>query len=378
MAGIFTVLSPCVLPVLPVIFSAGMGHGKWNPLGVVLGLVGSFSFFTLALTAIVTSFVISADLLRTVAIWIIISFGIIMIFPKLSDWFARLTTPLADLGQRMEPKHSHGFWGGVVLGIALGLVWTPCAGPILATITTLVAAHAISPLAIGMVLSYSVGAGLLLLLISHGSRKIVKSSRFLLRHAEEMRRIFGVLMILFAVALIFHWDIFVEQKLIRYLPRSLQSSSGFEEEFQTIGKPAPEFVGIAEWINSPPLTIEELRGNVVIVEFWTYGCIHCLKTIPYLKKWNLQYGDLGLTIVGVHTPEFEAQTDLASVQKAVKELGIDYAVAVDNKRQTWDAYHNQVWPSLYLLDKKGIIRGAHFGDSDFAEIENQIESLLNP
>ncbi len=384
LTGIFTVLSPCILPILPAILSAGTVQGKLRPLGIIIGLICSFTFFTLSLTAIVHATGLSPNLLRYAAIVLIFLFGLIMIFPRLSNWFAKITAPVATLGQHVQEKSSTGFVGGMIFGLALGLLWTPCAGPILAAITTLVATHAINLLAVLMTLSYSVGAGIPMFLIAYGGGRIIQSSRFLSQHAEGIRQFFGVLMIVVAGVLAFHWDMMLEQKLSRYLPSSMvENNTKVQQQLQQLrgetlekmGK-APDFVGITEWINSPPLTMEELRGKVVLVDFWTYSCINCLRTLPYLEKWYADYKDQGLVIVGVHTPEFEFEKDPQNVAAAAKRLGVDYPIALDNNYKTWQAFHNNYWPAHYLIDQEGNIRMEHFGEGAYADTENEIRELL--
>ena len=235
LAGIFTVLSPCILPILPAILSAGTLQGKLRPLGIIIGLICSFTFFTLSLTAIVHATGLSPNLLRYAAILLIFLFGLIMIFPRLSNWFASITAPFATLGQHLQGKSSTGFVGGMIFGLALGLLWTPCAGPILAAITTLVATHAINLLAVLMTLSYSVGAGIPMFLIAYGGGRIIQSSRFLSQHAEGIRQLFGVLMIVVAGVLAFHFDMMLEQKLSRYLPSSMvENNTKVQQQLQQL------------------------------------------------------------------------------------------------------------------------------------------------
>lgn len=383
LAGIATVLSPCILPILPALLSAGTAKGKLRPLGIIVGLVCSFSFFTLALTVIVQATGLSANILRNIAIAFIFIFGLVMLFPRLSDWFAKITTLVSTAGQKIQPAKTTGFWGGLLFGIALGLLWTPCAGPILATITVLVATHAVTLTAVLLTLSYSIGAGVPLFFIAYGSSKIISASHFLSRHAEGIRRFFGGLMILFAVVLFFHWDMVLEQKLISYLPQALvENNPRLERELKklrgetpTQGK-APELVGIVAWINSPPLSLKQLKGKVVLIDFWTYSCINCLRTLPYLEKWDERYKDKGLVIIGVHTPEFEFEKDLANIKRAAQQLGVHYPIAVDSNYETWQAYHNHYWPAHYLIDQNGNIRMVHFGEGAYVETENAIRSLL--
>lgn len=385
LAGIFTALSPCILPVLPAILSSGTAKEKMRPLGTVLGLTLSFSFFTLALTSIVHATGLSSHLLRSIAIALIFFFGAIMIFEKLSNWFAMITAPIAGLGQRLQRKGAPtGFWSGLVFGAALGLVWTPCAGPILAAITTLVATRAINLSAVFLTLCYSFGAGIPMLLFAYGGSKLIHS-RYLSRYSERIRQFFGCLMILFAIVLAFNWDMLLEEKLASITPQFYtESSRVIEERLGRMmknhnlvdGGKAPEISGIDQWINTTPLSLEELRGKVVLVDFWTYSCINCLRTLPSLKNWYADYKNYGFVIIGVHTPEFEFEKNFSNVSYAVKRLGIEYPVALDNDYKTWQAYQNQYWPAHYLIDQEGNIRMVHFGEGSYVETENAIRELL--
>lgn len=397
LAGVFTILSPCILPVLPFILSASTMKGKYRPLGIIVGLVASFTFFTLALTAIVHATGLSANVLRYIAITLIFIFGLVMLFPSLSDRFARMTTPLANLGQNIQPTTTEsGFVGGFIYGIALGLLWTPCAGPILAAITTLVATQSITLGTVSITLAYSIGAGLPMFFIAYGGSKIVQSSRFLSQHSEGLRQFFGGLMVLTSIAIALHWDTILQQQISRIIPpvliednatvkKELEKLRGQEDIFsfdetlpgedKDYGK-APEITGITNWINSPPLSLMQLKGKVVLVDFWTYSCINCLRTLPYLEKWYADYKDDGLVIIGVHTPEFEFEKDPKNVAEAASRLGVLYPVAQDNDYKTWQAYHNHYWPAHYLIDQNGHVRMIHFGEGGYAETENAIRQLL--
>ncbi|HZW60836.1 MAG TPA: cytochrome c biogenesis protein DipZ [Candidatus Babeliales bacterium] len=395
LAGLVTALSPCILPVLPLLLSAGIGQGKWRQYGIIAGLILSFTFFTLALTAIVHATGLSPNILRSIAIILIIFFGLTMIFPKLEQWFARITAPIARLGTQVqgaaEPSGS-GFIGGFILGCALGLIWAPCAGPILAAITTLVATGSITFEVILMTLSYSTGTALPMFFIMYGGNKISISISAIAPYTELIRKLFGILMILGALAIAFHVDVLLQQVAIRYFPvvtiennrlvkkelDLLQKKAGMQNlsPEPVLGSHAPDFVGIIEWINSPPLTIERLKGKVVLVDFWTYSCINCVRTLPYLKKWYETYKNNNFVIVGVHTPEFEFEKDPKNVEEAVTRFGITYPVALDSDYATWRNYHNQFWPAHYLIDQQGIIRDIHFGEGDYDKTENAIRSLV--
>lgn len=394
LAGVFTVLSPCVLPVLPVILATGADKQRLKPLGMVLGLVLSFSLFTLFIAQIAGWAMISANTLRLFAIGIIALFGIVMIFPRLSNWFSSLASPIADLGTSLEKKSKYkGFFGGLIIGCALGLLWTPCAGPILAAVTALAASKKVSWESAFITFAYSLGAAVPMLLIAYGSQKMIASSKWLSRHAEAIRKVFGVAMLLTALALAFHLDEPFQQKIANYLPalaiekqkvvqeelEKLRGTKSFKEtESDTLPLVAPaiELQGISSWINTPPVKIEDLKGKVVLIDFWTYSCINCLRTLPYLKDWNKKYKDKGLVIIGVHTPEFAFEKERKNVEEATKRLEVTYPVALDNDYATWNAYSNMYWPAHYLIDQTGMIRDVHFGEGKYLGTENAIRKLL--
>lgn len=406
LAGLATVLSPCVLPVLPAILSAGASGGRLRPLGLILGFIVSFAFFTLALTSLVQLFGLSANALRYIAIIIIGFFGLVMLIPSLSDRFAWFTSSVADLGAKIQ-SHSlqsgqSGFFSGVILGLALGLVWTPCAGPILASITTLVATQHVTSNTVILTFAYTLGAAIPLLILAYGGKWAIRRSPAIAKHAEGLRQIFGGIMLLTALALAFNWDFWFQEWVVNYIPavqvennplvqeelKKLRTSSGkglassaagqsSEDKTLPVIAAAPELVGITKWINSNPLTLKELRGKVVLVDFWTYSCINCIRTFPYLRDWYEKYKDKGLVIIGVHTPEFEFEKNYDNVKRAVDSFRLDYPIALDNNYKTWQAFDNSYWPADYLIDQKGMLRAAHFGEGDYTEMENNIRSLLN-
>jgi cytochrome c biogenesis protein CcdA/thiol-disulfide isomerase/thioredoxin len=388
LAGVVTVLSPCILPVLPLLLAVGAGQGRLRPLGIIVGLVLSFSFFTLSLTALVHATGLSPDVLRYAAIALIIFSGLTLLFPKLGDWFAAKTSRLAQVGTTVQEQSVHvgtGFVSGFVVGTALGLLWTPCAGPILATITTLVATHAVTLESVLVTFAYSIGAAVPMLMIMIGGSAAINSTHILAQYSEIIRKVFGLLMIIGALAIAFHGDVWLQQLTARYFPSiNVENNELVRKQLANLRSDlpstdnihAPELVGIKDWINSQPLTLKELRGKVVLVDFWTYSCINCVRTLPHLKKWWDTYQDKGLVIVGVHTPEFEFEKSLSNVQNAVKRFGITYPVGLDSDYKTWQAYDNHYWPAHYLVDQQGIIRDAVFGEGAYLKTENNIRKLL--
>jgi cytochrome c biogenesis protein CcdA/thiol-disulfide isomerase/thioredoxin len=395
LSGIVTVLSPCILPILPLLLSAGIGKGAYRPYGVIIGLICSFTFFTLSLTALVQATGISPDLLRYISLGLIIFFGLTLLFPSFALFFDTITAPLVRLGNRLQGTGNTegGFISGLILGSALGLVWAPCAGPILATITTLVATGSVTANTIIITLAYSCGTALPMFLFIHGGNALVQSISNITPYTQIIRQIFGALMIIGALAIGFHFDVVLQQMAVRYFPviaiedndlvkkelKLLQGKNKMKmfESSPSIGSAAPDFAGIADWINTKPLTIEELKGHVVLVDFWTYSCINCVRTLPHITKWYNTYKDDGFIIVGVHTPEFEFEKSRANVQAAIDRFGITYPVALDNNYGTWRAYDNHYWPAHFLIDQNGIIQYTHFGEGEYGKTENMIRTLLN-
>ena len=395
LAGVVTVLSPCILPILPILLAAQVGQGYYRPYGIIIGLVSSFTFFTLALTALVRATGVSPDFLRYGAIGITIFFGLTLLFPWLDDRFTALTSVFSNLGTAIQERATlvgTGFLSGFILGGALGLIWTPCAGPILATITALVATSAVNVNAIIITLVYSLGAALPMFLIMYGGNRIINSTQFLAGYTELIRKVFGALMILGALAIAFHFDVVLQQFAVRYFPMiTIEDNQTVQKELEKLKmnnrkkttslidgeqKSAPALIGITDWINTPPLSLQQLKGKVVLIDFWTYSCINCVRTLPYIKQWYKTYKDKGLVIIGVHTPEFEFEKNSNNVKAAVKRFGIEYPVAMDNNYQTWQNYDNSYWPAHYLIDQEGVIRYKHFGEGNYTETENAIRNLL--
>ncbi len=281
--------------------------------------------------------------------------------------------------------------GAFVLGLVLGIVWTPCAGPVLGTILTLVATEGTTGKASVLVLVYALGAGVPMLIIAYSSQWLTTKVRGLVKYSARLQQVFGVLILLLAIAMFFQYDTVIENKLTSFFPQSgleqklvqgnadEMKNASFNADNKTLLSnygPAPEFAGISNWINSNPLTKEQLKGKVVLIDFWTYSCINCIRTLPYVTKWYDEYKDKGFVIIGVHTPEFAFEKEKDNVQTAIQRLGIHYPVAQDNDFGTWKAYKNQYWPAEYLIDRDGNIVYKHFGEGNYDHTENAIRAAL--
>lgn len=393
LAGIVTVLSPCILPVLPVVLSGSVGGGKARPWGIITGFVASFTAFTLTLAALVQALGLSADVLRWIAAGLVIVFGLVMVVPPLKDAFQSLASRLTARGTAVG-KPKAGFWSGVVLGLSLGLVWTPCVGPIMASVISLALTQSLDAGSFAITFAYALGTAIPLFVIMQGGRALLNRFPFFTKHSGGIQKIFGVLMLVTGAALLFGWDRQFQTSLLQAFPQYGQGLTSWEDqdfirreiekrdvqgsETPTAANPGEQYSieGGQSWINSEPLAMESLKGKVVLVDFWTYSCINCLRTIPYLKSWDEAYRDKGLVIIGVHSPEFAFEKELANVQNAVKDLGIRYPVVQDNDFTIWKRYANRFWPAHYFFDREGKLRYTHYGEGRYKESEILIQALL--
>lgn len=404
LAGFVTILSPCILPILPIVLSGSLSGGKRRPLGVVTGFVGSFTFFTLFLSVIVRNTGIPADFMRNLAIVLVFVFGIFLVIPQAQVLFEKLVSKLSSL-QKTNTNTNTGFFGGVIVGLSLGLVWAPCVGPILASIITLSITSQISLGAVLITLAYAIGTAIPMLIVTHSGRKIFEKVPWLLAHTTQIQQIFGVLMIFTAVGLFLNVDIKFQKYILDTFPQYGVGLTQFEDrpEIQKqldqlldpnksdtkqekdseqlllkSGNKAPGFQNETSWINSEPLNLEtDLKGKVVLIDFWTYTCINCIRTFPYLREWYNSYHDKGFEIIGVHSPEFEFEKEFSNVANAAKEHELLYPIVQDNEFKIWRAYSNRYWPAHYLIDKNGDIRYTHFGEGKYVETENAIRALLD-
>ncbi|HEY5487134.1 MAG TPA: cytochrome c biogenesis protein DipZ [Candidatus Limnocylindrales bacterium] len=404
-AGLVTAVSPCVLPILPIVLATGADGDRRRPYLVIAGLIASFSFFTLASVQIIQALHLPSSTLRDIAIAVIAVFGLTLLVPALTTGYERLTARLPGVGVRLARP---GVAGGLITGVGLGLVWTPCAGPILGAITSLAVTAPGSGATLTLVVVYSIGAGLPLLAIALGGRAAL--ARLGMRSASAWAsKVFGVLVLATAGLMAVGADTVLSADLTSALPNWTGTLQTLERVGQVqsalgglgvgqqsslvpspntspgpggsiaplpVGQQAPDFAGIDHWLNSQPLTMAGLRGKVVLVDFWTYSCINCIRTLPYVEGWYQKYAADGLVIVGVHTPEFAFEHDTSNVQAAISRFGITYPVAQDNEYTTWTAYSNSYWPADYLIDASGHVRATHDGEGDYNTTEAQIRSLL--
>jgi cytochrome c biogenesis protein CcdA/thiol-disulfide isomerase/thioredoxin len=385
-AGVVTALSPCVLPVLPIVLAGG-ATGR-RPLAIVAGIVASFTVFTLFAAWLLDLAGLPQDVLRNAAIALLFFVAASLLVPQVAEWLAR---PLQFLTRRGGGDRG----GGFLLGASLGLVFVPCAGPVLAAVTVIAARRDVGLDAFLLTASYAAGAAVPMLAIAFAG---ARAARVFRANAVTVRRVAGVLVGAAALAIAFGVDRELQTALPGYteaLQETFERSDAAKRELRelTDGRdpeaaapangtelenygPAPDFQGITRWLNTKPLTLAELRGRVVLVDFWTYSCINCLRTLPYIREWDHRYRAAGLTTVGVHSPEFAFERKEANVRENLRELGVRYPVAMDNDFATWQAWHNQYWPAKYLIDKRGQIRYFHFGEGDYAETEEAIRTLL--
>jgi cytochrome c biogenesis protein CcdA/thiol-disulfide isomerase/thioredoxin len=390
-AGVITAVSPCALPVLPIVLAGSAAGGGRRPYAVIAGLVASFTVFTLSASALLSALGLPQDTLRNVAIALLFVVAATLLVPRIG---MVIEAPLARLSRR--PSGDLG--GGFLLGASLGLVFVPCAGPVLATVSVLAAEGRVGVRLVLLTLFYAAGAGAVLLLVALGGRRV--SARLRATRAW-WRPALGAIMAAAAVAIVFNLDQTLQTRLgsyttslqrhteesayaARHLDRLRGGTGGIKLETAAGARlprygHAPEFAGIGHWLNTPggkPLSIAGLRSKVVLVDFWTYSCINCLRTIPHLRAWYAAYHKDGLEIVGVHTPEFAFEHELSNVETAVHRLGVTWPVALDNDYATWTDYSNQYWPADYLIDKSGEIRDVTFGESGYTSTEAAIRELL--
>jgi cytochrome c biogenesis protein CcdA/thiol-disulfide isomerase/thioredoxin len=420
LAGAGTAITPCVLPVVPALLSASALGGRRRPLGIVLGLASTFTIAIVALAQLVKGVGLASGAARTLAIVVLLGFGIVMLIPDLA---ARLQAPLSRLARFGPRTRGSGFWSGMAVGAALGFVCAPCAGPILGAVTSVSASSGASARVVAVAVAYSLGLAAVMLVYGLGGRAVLNRVRRVAR-GHIVERTLGAVLLLTAVVMAFNLDVRFEEALARdaSLPaflvdptRSLENSNAVQNRLASLRPEsafairqreaanapvpntagvaipgvkspslpmlgvAPDFVATQRWFNTPggrPLTLSRLRGHVVLIDFWTYTCINCIRTLPFLKGLYATYHPYGLEIVGVETPEFTFEQEAGNVEQAIRSDGLRYPVVQDNQYGTWNAYGNEYWPAEYLIDANGQVRHTQFGEGDYKQSEAAIRELL--
>jgi cytochrome c biogenesis protein CcdA/thiol-disulfide isomerase/thioredoxin len=408
--GVLTIISPCILPVLPFVFARADRPFLRNGLPMLVGMAVTFAAVA-TLAAVAGGWAVDANEYgRTAALILLAAFGLTLLFPAFAD---RVMQPFVNFGARLSHSTEHAddgnapsVWPSFLLGIATGFLWAPCAGPVLGLILTGAALHGANAGTSLLLLAYAAGAATsLALALAVGGRAYAAMKRSL-GAGEWIRRGLGAAVLAAVVAIAFGFD-------TGFLTRvSLSSTASLEQSLVDRLRPAsksadpagpvmsggpamtmkpkadpqqinlaveggfPSLAGAEEWINSPPLTAESLKGKVVVVDFWTYSCINCLRSIPYVRAWSEKYKDHGLVVIGVHTPEFAFERKIGNVRAAVSDLKIGYPVAVDNEYKIWRAFDNEYWPAHYFIDAQGRVRYHHFGEGEYDESERVIQRLL--
>jgi cytochrome c biogenesis protein CcdA/thiol-disulfide isomerase/thioredoxin len=392
--GALTIVSPCILPVLPFVFSRADQPFRRSGLPLLVGMAGTFA----AVAAVATfagAWVVRANQIgRLVAVAVFALLGLALLFPSLAEY---LTRPLVRLGGRVQGQNSTeapSIGRSLVLGMSTGLLWAPCAGPILGLIVTGAAIQGPSTHTTFLLVSFALGAASSLAVALLAGNKVFALMKKSLGAEEWIRRALGAAVLVGVAVIAFGWDTGILRRL------SLSSTSGIEQKLIDRFRPVsvtkaserdavrpgpvelghegsfPSLDGAVKWLNSPPLTSEQLKGKVVLVDFWTYSCINCLRSIPYVEAWSEKYKNDGLVVIGVHTPEFAFEKDRKNVEKSLTDLKVTYPVAIDSNYAIWKAFKNEYWPAHYFIDANGSIRYRHFGEGKYDESEQVIQQLL--
>jgi cytochrome c biogenesis protein CcdA/thiol-disulfide isomerase/thioredoxin len=389
LGGILTVLSPCILPVVPFLF-AGVERTRSAILLTLGGMALTFALIS-SLAVVSSDWVIQANNTgRHVALIVMVLFALSLISARIGGWLAR---PFVLLGNRLDPdtRKVSGPLGSVLIGVATGLLWAPCAGPILGVILTgamLQGANAQTSL---LLVAYGMGSALSLGTLIFAGRGLVNRLKPSIPVTGWLRRGTGVAVLIAAAVISTGADnrllagtssegvSRVEQRVLESVPKVIDYLVSKVKADSTMGTAQgamPSLSGAVQWLNSPALGNDSLRGKVVLVDFWTYDCINCQHTLPYVKDWAKKYEQDGLLVIGVHTPEYGYERIIDNVREQVKKLGITYPVAIDNNYAIWRAFDNQYWPAHYLIDAKGQVRYTHFGEGGYETQEQMIRQLL--
>lgn len=387
LAGVLTIASPCILPVLPFVLTRAGQPFRSSTLPMLLGMALAFAAVA-SLAAVAGNWAIALNQHgRTVALGLVALFGLALLFPILAT---RLASPLTALGDRLtrlagaDGRSDLRPVSSALLGIATGLLWTPCAGPVLGLILAGAALGGPSLNTALLLFSYAAGAATALAAVLLLGNRLLARARHPAAGIEPLRRGLGLAVVASTIAIAFGFDTSILARL------SAPTTAAIEQRLIDLASPGmPEVVtsaqaqpaakplfGARQWLDREPLTAESVRGKVVLVNFWTYSCINCLRSLPYVRAWAEKYRDQDLVVVGVHTPEFAFEKDPNNVRKAVAALGVTYPVVIDNDYAVWRAFSNQAWPARYFIDAQGRTRHQEFGEGDYAASEKVIQSLL--
>ncbi len=389
--GVLTILSPCILPVLPFVFARADQPFRRSGLPLLAGMALTFSVVAVA-AAFGGHWVVRLNQGgRYVAMVIFLVLGVSLLFPSLAEAIDPAAGPRRQPLQG-RPSTESSIGKSFVLGISTGLLWAPCAGPILGLILTGAAIQGPGARSSFLLLSFALGAATSLGIALFAGNRVFSALKRSLSFEVWIRRGLGVAVILGVVAIGLGWDTnlltkfsFVntakaEEHLIDALrpekPAVLAATAADAVPALKDEGPMPDLSGAVAWLNSPPLSSKSLRGKVVLIDFWTYSCINCLRALPYVEGWAQKYKDAGLVVIGVHTPEFAFEKERSNVEKAVRDLKITYPVAIDSDYKIWQAFNNEYWPAHYFIDGKGRIRYHHFGEGEYGESEQVIQELL--
>ena len=390
LGGILTILSPCILPVVPFLF-AGANRSRGSVLLTLAGMVLTFALVS-SLAVVSSDWVLRASSLgRQVALGVMVLFALSLMFSRVGIWLAR---PLVSLGNRIDAGAGRmaGPVASLMIGVATGLLWAPCAGPILGVILTGAMLQGASAGTSLLLLAYGLGSALSLGTLILAGRGLMGRLKLSLPLTVWLRRGTGAVVLLAAVAIGTGADdrllastssqgsATLEQNLLDKVPKTIdylvdKAGAASQQALVSQGD-MPSLAGAVQWLNSPPLSSESLRGKVVLVDFWTYDCINCQRTLPYVNGWAKKYEKDGLVVIGVHTPEYGYEKIIDNVRQQVRKLDIHYPVAIDNQYAIWRAFNNQYWPAHYFIDAKGQVRYSHFGEGRYGEQEQVIQQLL--
>lgn len=381
LAGILTILSPCILPVLPFVFSKGRGSFLKNTLPLFLGMSLTFSLFSALAVAGGSLVTHLSHWGRVLSLIFLFFLGISLIF---KEPFERLVSPLVNWGNKLGTSSSqNGVLGSLFVGVSTGFLWAPCAGPILGLVLTGAASQKDTLSSLILLFSYSLGASTSLGLALFFGNKVFSYLKKFLKYEHIVRKILGLAVIFGVVVIALDLDKTLLTQISKVETASIEKKLLELKEkpkpktFEIWGEgEMPDLIGVNDWLNSSPLRKKNLLGKVVLIDFWTYSCINCLRTLPYVKAWYKKYKENGFVVIGVHTPEFPFERNVENVKRALGELGIEYPVAIDNDYKVWNAFNNEYWPAHYFIDRNGRIRHHHFGEGSYKESEKVIQELL--